>query len=235
MSVQKILPIARKMGETNFSAYKEYVKNAKSLKPGESVRASLVLKDLNIVDTINFTPRAGEKIDTEGFRNLLREIYKKYFPKAADKDSTKTVSLYYEKNAEDSTNTIVEVQTNDKDFNGVGYTFFNFIKKGKEIALDIENRCEDFALYLKAKVNLKNADLKKKQNIDFGTVTELRRDIKISEKEKDMVFTLNDIPNEDVPVFDLQASISKEKLKDIFGGGLEQALPDLIEKSGMKF
>ncbi len=233
MSIKKILPIARKMGETNFLAYKEYIKNAKTLKPGEFVRTSLILKDLTIIDTINFTPNAGEKIDTEGFRNLLREIYKKYFPRAADKDSTKTVSLALSKTAEDSTNSIIEVFTNDKNFKGVGYSFLNFIKKGKEVAIDIENRCEDFALFLKAQVNLKNANLNKKQNLIMDI--DPRRDLKLIEKDKDIVLTFQAIPNEDVQKFDVKASLSKEKLEDMFGGGLEKALPELVEKSGFKF
>ena len=38
----------------------------------------------------------------------------------------------------------------------------------------------------------------------------------------------------EVPAFEVNASISKEKFEKIFGGELEQALPDLIQKSGMK-
>ena len=77
MSVQKILPIARKMGEENFRAYKNYVKTARA---GQNAELKLKLKNLTIIDTINFSTRDGAKADIAGFRNLLREIHKKYFP-----------------------------------------------------------------------------------------------------------------------------------------------------------
>ena len=59
--------------------------------------------------------------------------------------------------------------------------------------------------------------------------------MRITEKGDDVLITLKAGSNEDVPKFEVEASISKAKLEDMFGGGLEQALPDLVEKSGFKF
>ena len=49
-----------------------------------------------------------------------------------------------------------------------------------------------------------------------------------------MIFSLKATPNKDIPKFELEAGISKAKLEDMFNGGLEQALPELVEKSGFK-
>ena len=61
------------------------------------------------------------------------------------------------------------------------------------------------------------------------------RDLKAEEQGENIVFTMDAIPCDDVPKFNLEAGISKAKLEDMFNGGLEQALPELIEKSGFKF
>ena len=92
MSVQKILPIARKMGEENFQAYKNYVKTARA---GQNAELKLKLKNVTIIDTINFSTRDGAKVDIAGFRNLLREIHKKYFPRAGSSEAEKTVNIEY--------------------------------------------------------------------------------------------------------------------------------------------
>ena len=75
MSVQKILPIARKMGEKNFLAYKQYIK---SVKAGQNANLTMNLKNTTFIDTLSFTVRDGQRVDINGFRNLLREIHKKY-------------------------------------------------------------------------------------------------------------------------------------------------------------
>ena len=233
MSVQKILPLARKMGEENFQTYKSYIKNAKTLKSGEFVRAYFLLKDLTIIDTLNFTVKDGEKADIKGFRNLLREIHKRYFPRATDKDAEKRVTMTFGKYADDHTKTTVVVQTDiDKYGEGVGRSFYEFVKKGKELAVNIKTGCEDFWLNLQAEANLKDANQKIKQNIRIDAVP--YRDLKAEEKGENVIFSLKATPNKDIPKFELEAGISKAKLEDMFNGGLEQALPELIEKSGFK-
>ena len=233
MSVQKILPLARKMGEENFQTYKSYIKNAKTLKSGEFVRAYFLLKDLTIIDTLNFTVKDGEKVDIEGFKNLLREIHKRYFPRANDKDAEKRVFITFSKYADDHTKTEVTVQTDiDKRGEGVGRSFYEFVKKGKELAVNIKTGCEDFWLNLQAKANLKDADINKKQNLQINANP--LRDLKAEEQGENIVFTVNTIPSTDIPKFNLEAGISKAKFEDMFNGGLEQALPELIEKSGFK-
>lgn len=233
MSVQKILPIARKMGEENFQTYKSYIKNAKTLKPGEQVIARLLLKDITFVDTINFTVKDAGNADVKGFRNLLREIHKRYFPRAAHKDAEKRVIMTFTKYADDYTKTEVRVQTDiDKYGEGVGRSFYEFVKKGKELAVDINTGCEDFWLNLQAKANLKDANINKKQNIQINAVP--YRDLKAEEKGQNVIFSLKAQPNKDIPRFDLEAGISKIKFEDMFNGGLEQALPELIERSGFK-
>ena len=234
MSVQKILPIARKMGEVNFQTYKSYIKNAKTLKSGEFVRANFLLRGMTIVDTINFTLKDNEKFDIEGFRSLLREIHKRYFPRANDKDAEKRVTMTFGKYADDHTKTTVVVQTDiDKNMEGVGRSFYEIVKKGKELAVDIKTGCEDFWLNLQAEANLKDANINKKQNMQINA--NLYRDLKAEEKGENVIFSLKATPNKDVPKFELEAGISKAKLEDMFNGGLEQALPDLVMKSGIKF
>ena len=233
MSVQKILPLARKMGEENFQTYKSYIKNAKTLKSGEQVVARLLLKNITFIDTINFTVKDGEKVDIEGFRKLLREIHKRYFPRVNDKDAEKRVVMTFTKYADDHTKTEVRVQTDiDKKGEGVGHSFYEFVRKGKELAVDIKTGCEDFWLNLQAEANLKDANQKIKQNIQIDAVP--YRDLKAEEKGENVIFSLKATPNKDIPKFELEAGISKAKLEDMFNGGLEQALPELVEKSGFK-
>ena len=114
-----------------------------------------------------------------------------------------------------------------------GRSFYEFVKKGKELAVDIKTGCEDFWLNLQAKANLKDADINKKQNLQINANP--LRDLKAEEQGENIVFTMDAIPCDDVPKFNLEAGISKAKLEDMFNGGLEQALPELIEKSGFKF
>ena len=52
MSVQKLFPIARKMGEENFQAYKQYIKTVKA---GNPAKLSMELKNITFIDTLDFT------------------------------------------------------------------------------------------------------------------------------------------------------------------------------------
>ena len=197
------------------------------------MRAYFLLKDMTIIDTISFTTKNNEKVDIEGFKNLLREIHKRYFLRANDKDAEKRVFMTFTKYADDHTKTEVRVQTDiDKKGEGVGRSFYEFVRKGKELAVDIKTGCEDFWLNLQAKANLKDADINKKQNLQINANP--LRDLKAEEQGENIVFTMNAIPSTDIPKFNLEAGISKVKLEDMFNGGLEQVLPELIEKSGFK-
>ena len=69
MSVQKLLPLARKMGEENFLAYKQYMK---AVKAGKSANLTMNLQNTTIIDTLSFTIKEGQNTDINGFRNLLR-------------------------------------------------------------------------------------------------------------------------------------------------------------------
>ena len=228
MSVQKILPIARKMGEENFLAYKNYVKLAKA---GKSARAELKLKGLTLIDTINFTVKDNKKADTEGFRNLLREIHKKYFPNVYADDTIKWVNLSYDKLKEDSNITTVKVETMG-DNGYIGASSYRFLKYGNFLSTKISSWCEDFKINLNADMILPGGGTKTKKNLNIGA--DPRRDLIMNENGDKISFSLKSIPNEDVPKFELEAEVSKEKLENMFNGGLEQALPELIEKSGFK-
>lgn len=233
MPVKKILPLAKKMGENNFLMFKNYVKNLKTLKPGESEQINLQLKNITIIDTINFTVKNDKEVDIKGFKNLLKEIHRMYFPRAADEDTTKLVSMSYTKNDNHTSTLNVKVDTNDKFYQNVGNSLYKLINKGKELILDLETRCEDFGLKLKAKINLENSNLKEKQNLNinfnrFNSIT-------INEKGDDVILSMSNLPNQDIPEFYLNANISKTKFEHMFSEKFDQALPDLIAKSGIKF
>ena len=83
---------------------------------------------------------------------------------------------------------------------------------------------------MQAKANLKDANINKKQNIQINSNP--LRDLNSEEKGENVIFTITATPNEDVTKFNLEAGLSKTKFEDMFNGGLEKALPELIEKSG---
>lgn len=228
MSVQKLLPIARKMGEENFLAYKKYVKSAKA---GESTTAELKLQGLTLIDTVNFTLKDGGKADIEGFRRLLKEIHKMYFPRAASNDAIKWVRLAFDKLKEDANITTIKVETVD-DNGGIGASHLRFLKYGKLLSTKISSSSEDFKINLNTDMILPESENKINKNLNIGA--DPRRDLTVNENGDKISFSLKAIPNGEIPKFELEAEISKEKLENMFNGGLEQALPELIEKSGFK-
>jgi hypothetical protein len=228
MIVQKLLPIARKMGEENFLAYKNYVKLAKA---GKQARAELKLRGLTFIDTINFTLKDGAKADIKGFRNLLREIHKMYFPRVYAEDAIKWVRLAYDKIKEDANITTVKVETIGDD-GYIGTSSYRSLKYGNFLSTKLSSSCEDFKINLNTDMILPDGETKVKKNLKIGA--DPRRDLMMNENGDKISFSLKSTPNEDVPKFELEAEISKEKLENIFNGGLEQVLPELIEKSGFK-
>lgn len=226
MSVQKILPIARKMGEENFLAYKKYIKTVKA---GKDANLIMNLKNTTIVDTLSFTVREGQKVDIEGFRNLLREIHKKYFPRAGSSDATKTVKLEHHVVDENNKTTILRTTTTDKK-GVIGSTECSFTKLNQKLIADVHSFCEDFNMNFFGIFKLKNNDMK---NIQSTTIN-LPKSSKIEECGDRVKISIEALATPEVPVFEANASISKEKFEKIFGGDLEESLPNLIEKSGMK-
>ena len=226
MSVQKILPIARKMGEKNFLAYKQYIK---SVKAGQDANLIMNLKNTTFIDTLSFTVRDGQKVDIEGFRNLLREIHKKYFPRAGSGNATKIVKLEHHVLDENRKTTILKTDTTDN--NGIiGFTEGSFTKLDKKLISQVQSVCEDFRMYFFGIFNLKNNDMKNIQN----TTINLPKGSKLEDCGDSIKLSINALATQEVPALEGFISISKEKFEKIFGGELEQSLPDLIEKSGMK-
>ncbi len=226
MSIAKVLPIARKMGEENFLAYKQYMK---TIKAGKSASLTMNLKDTTIVDTLSFTVRKGQAVDVEGFRNLLREIHKKYFPRAGSGEATKKVTLEHNAISEDNKTTLIETTTSDK--NGVfANSIYSFITFNKKLTAHVDCICEDFRLNFFGIFNLKSQGTKDIPNLSAN----LPKGLKFNDCGKKVQLSINALATEEVPIFELNAELSKEKFEKIFGGELEQALPDLIEKSGMK-
>ena len=54
MSIEKLLPIAKKMGKENFLAYKKFYKNSK-LANDQNYITTLKLKGINLIDTLDIT------------------------------------------------------------------------------------------------------------------------------------------------------------------------------------
>ena len=226
MSIQKLLPIARKMGEENFLAYKRYIKTVKA---GKNANLTMILKNTTIVDTLSFTAREGQKVDVEGFRNLLREIHKKYFPRAGSNDTTKMVKLEHHVIDENKKTTILRTNTTDKE-GAIGSTESSFTKIDKKLIADVHSFCEDFNMNFFGIFKLKNNDMK---NIQSTTVN-LPKSSKIEECGNRVKLSIEALATPEVPAFQVNASISKEKFEKIFGGELEEALPNLVKKSGIK-
>ena len=226
MSIQKLLPLVRKMGQENFLAYKQYMK---AVKAGESANLSLNLKNTTIIDTLSFTAKEGQSVDINGFRNLLREIHKKYFPRAASSDVTKKVEIMHSSLNDGNKITIIGTETSDKD-GIIGKSAYAFYKIKEKLTVDISSRCEDFSMYFFGIFKLKNNDL---DNIKSTTVN-LRNGTKIDDSGDRVKLYIHPHATPEVPAFEANASISKEKFEKIFGGELEEALPDLIKKSGFK-
>ena len=227
MSMQKLLPLARKMGEENFLAYKQYMK---SVKAGKSANLSLNLKNTTIIDTFSFTVKEGQNTDINGFRNLLREIHKKYFPRAASSEAIKKVEIMHSSLNYGDKITIIGTETSDKD-GIIGKSAYAFYKIKEKLTVDISSRCEDCSMNFFGIFKLKNNDL---NNIQSSTVN-LRKGIKIDDSGDRVELHIHPLATPEVPAFESHASISKEKFEKIFGGELEESLPDLIKKSGMKF
>lgn len=227
MSIQKLLPLARKMGEENFLAYKQYMK---AVKAGKSANLSLNLKNTTIIDTLSFTAREGQITDINGFRNLLREIHKKYFPHAASSDAIKKVEIMHNSLDYGDKITIIGTETSDKD-GVIGKSAYAFYKIKEKLTVDISSRCEDFSMNFFGIFKLKNNDL---NNIQSTTVN-LGKGIKIDNSGDRVELHIHHLATPEVPAFEANASISKEKFEKIFGGDLEESLPDLIEKSGINF
>lgn len=226
MSVQKLLPLARKMGEENFLAYKQYMK---AVKAGKSANLTMNLKNTTIIDTLSFTIKEGQNTDIDGFRNLLREIHKKYFPRAGSSDTIKKVEIMHNSLDYGDKITIIGTETSDK--NGtIGKSAYAFYKIKEKLTVDISSRCEDFSMNFFGIFKLKNNDL---NNIKSTTVT-LPKGTRIDDSGDRVKFHMHALTTPEVPAFEAHASISKEKFEKIFGGELEEALPDLIKKSGFK-
>ena len=226
MSVQKILPIARKMGEGNFQAYKQYMK---AVKTGNSANLSLNLKNTTIIDTLSFTVREDQKVDINGFRNLLREIHKKYFPRAGSSEAIKKVEIIHNSLDYGDKITTIDTETTDKD-GVIGKSAYAFYKVKEKLTVDITSRCEDFSMNFFGIFKLKKNDL---NNIQNTTVT-LPKGTKIEDNGDRVNLHIHALATPEVPAFESHVSISKEKFEKIFGGDLEQSLPDLIKKSGIE-
>lgn len=226
MSVQKLLPIARKMGNENFLAYKQYIKTVKA---GENANLTMNLKNTTIIDALSFTVRDDQKVDIVGFRNLLREIHKKYFPRAGSADTTKQVKLEHNILDSDNKTTLLKTSTTDKS-GVVGTSEFSFTKLGQKLIANGYSFCEDFSLNFFGIFKLKNNNT---ENIQSATIN-LPKGSRIEDCGDRVKLSIEALATTEVPAFEVNASISKEKFEKIFGGELEQALPDLIQKSGMK-
>ncbi len=227
MSIHKLLPLARKMGEENFLAYKQYMK---AVKAGKSANLTMNLQNTTIIDSLSFTVKDGKKADIEGFRNLLREIHKKFFPRAASSDTIKKVEIMHNSLDYGDKITIIGTETSDKD-GIIGKSAYAFYKIKEKLTVDISSRCEDFSMNFFGIFKLKNNDLNNIQN----TTVNLRKGIKIDDSGDRVELHMHPLATPEVPAFESHASISKENFEKIFGGELEEALPDLIKKSGMKF
>ena len=227
MSIQKLLPLARKMGEENFLAYKQYMK---SVKAGKSANLSLNLKNTTIIDTLSFTERTGEKADIDGFRNLLREIHKKYFPHAGSDEAIKKVNIKHNSIDDKRKSTTITTETFVKD-SIIGKSEYVFTKLNDKLVADVRTFCEDFSLKFSGVFKLKNNNAKNIQN----TTVNLPKGFKIDNTGEEVSISLNALATPEVPIFELDASISKEKFESLFGDDFKNILPDLIKKSGMKF
>ena len=127
--------------------------------------------------------------------------------------------------------TTIKVETTN-DSGTIGNSHFRILKSGNFLSTKISSSCEDFKINLNTDMILPEGETKIKKNLSIGA--DPRRDLIMNENGDKISFSLKSIPNEDVPKFELEAEISKEKLENMFNGGLEQALPELVEKSGFK-
>ena len=225
MSVQKILPLARKMGEENFIIYKNFYKNSKIFN-GKNNTATLNLKGFNIMDTVSITLKDKEKLP-KGFMELINEIYKKYFPRSASNDAKKTVILSSQKfNKEHFNSSIVSV-TEDK--NGVfAHGFLRFEKNKNDITANLESSCEDVLFRLVTNIKLPKFSTNGRYNIDLKPT----KNILFEQKDNRTKISISSNPTKEVPFLGIQLEAPNKMLESIFGGELEDALPELIKKTG---
>ena len=225
MSVQKILPIARKMGEENFNIYKNFYKNS-NLFDGKNYVATLNLKDFNIMDTVNITLKAKEELP-KGVIEIIKEIYKKYFPRSASNEAKKTVVLSSQKfNKEHFNSSIVSVT---EDNNGIfAHGFWRFEKNKNDISANIESSCEDVLFRLVANINLPKISSNGKYNIDLNPT----KNILFEQKDNRTKILISHNPTKEVPYLGFQLEAPNKMLESIFGGELEESLPKLMKNIG---
>ena len=227
MSVKKLLPIARKMGEENFLAYKKFAQNVKKA-DGQQYTTTLNLVGVNIMDTISITPKDGMTVP-KGIKELLKEIYAMYFPRAASQTAQKDVTLTSQRFNKDSFISTIEATTSDK--NGIiGKTVLNLKKAGKQLETNIETFTEDVKLKLSSILNFDGLKPNERKQINLPwhslQITELKNDIKIS---------LNPPATKDMPKLNLEAILPKKMIESFFNGKFENSLPSLAEKVGFQF
>lgn len=227
MSVQKILPIAKKMGKENFLTYKTFCKNSK-LTDGKNYMTSLELKGINIMDTVDITLRNKEELP-KGFIEVIKEIYKKYFPRSASNEAKKTVVLSSQKHDNDHINSsIVSVTEDEKGLFAHG--FLRFEKKGSNLTANIESSCENVLFRLAAILNLPNKNANGRYDINLKL--DSKNNILFEKHDDKVKISLSPSPTKEVPYLGIQLEAPNKMFESIFGGELEETLPDLLKKSG---
>lgn len=223
MSVQKLLPIARKMGEENYSLYKNFAKNVKA---GKSQNLTMDIKGITLIDTISITGK--ENFDVEGFRKLLKEIHKIFFPRAASPEARKKVNIKFDKPNKDNSTTIISTETFDKK-GIIGLSSYKFIKDGKKCIADIKSTCEDLRIGLSAVLNLKEFNLDKKQSFLLNY-----KNIQHEQYGERIKFILSTYYTKDIPDFNMEIDMPQKMMEKMFGGDFDKIFPQLVKKSGFK-
>ena len=225
MGIQKILPIARKMGEENFLAYKQF---SRSVKSGNSEALTLNLKGINIIDTINIT--AKKDLDITGLKNFFREVFKMYFPKAGAQDAIKKVQIAHNKIGDTASKTEINTTTQLNDEN-VGKSAISIFKDGRRIIANINTICEEARLSLATYIKLKKGENNMRQSFDIKLNP--HSDLKYFQEGDKTRFVLSSFTNPDA-IFKIETELPNSMIESLFGGEFEKAFPSLIEKSGFK-
>lgn len=229
MSIQKILPVARKMGEENYAAYKTFKKNSK-LVDGKIYSTTLNLTGVNVMDAVDITLKDKEKLPT-GIMNLAKAVYKKYFPRSASEDAKKTVILSSQNFEKDHVNRSITTVTEDKD--GVfANGFLHFEKNKNNITANIESSCEDVLFRLSTIIDLpeKNSNGKHNVNLSLGSA----KNMLFEEKDGRTKISLNAQPVKEVPLFGIQIEAPNKIFESIFGDDIENSVQDMIMNGGIE-
>ncbi|MBE7703860.1 MAG: hypothetical protein E7Z89_07415 [Cyanobacteria bacterium SIG28] len=229
MSIQKILPVARKMGEENYAAYKAFKKSSKQM-DGKIYSATLNLTGVSLMDTVDITLKDKKKLPT-GFMDLAKAVYKKYFPRAASEDARKTVILSRQNFEKDHVNRSIVTVTEDKD--GVfAHGFLHFERNKNNITANVESNCEDVLFRLSTIIDLPEKNSKGKHNVDLNLSS--AKDILFEEKDGRTKISLTTPPTKEVPFLGIQIEAPNKMLESIFSDDIENSIAEAMVEAGIK-